>query len=534
MSALAAVKKLFYAKPQYFMKGLQQMDQHNMHGLSERQKLATTTQPNRYQAQVSAGKKPVRERIALLIDANSFQEVDQLASSRFSDVKNYTDGVVTGFGTINGRRVALYAQDFTIKGGSLGKKHAEKICKIMDMAAKIGCPIIGLIDSGGARIDEGVHALSGYGSIFMRNVRYSGIVPQISVILGPCAGGAAYSPALTDFILMTKGISQLFITGPQVIEQVTNQQVTKEELGGWLIHSSKSGLAHLALNSEQETFYKLKQLLSYLPQNYLEDPISIQEEIVSDDFTHLANILPESSNQTYDMHHIIYGIIDQNSYYELQPEFAKNIITAFARIQGKVVGIVANQPMVMAGTIDINASTKAARFIQTCNNFNIPIVSLVDVPGYLPGLEQEHQGIIRHGAKLLFAYAQATVPKITIIIRKAFGGAYIVMGSKELGADFNFAWPSAQIAVLGARSAVVILYAKQLATLQETDRLVKQMELEKEYETQFLNPYEAAQHGYIDAIIDPNKTRDHIAQALSITSNKVEQLPSKKNGNCPL
>jgi acetyl-CoA carboxylase carboxyltransferase component len=510
------------------------MDQHKQLAWNERQKLATTMQPNRYEAQRAAGKKTVRERIALLVDADSFEEIDQLVTAQLSHTKNYTDGVVTGFGTINGRQVALYAQDFTIRGGSLGKKHADKICKVMDMAAKIGCPIIGLIDSGGARIEEGIHALSGYGSIFMRNVRYSGVVPQISIILGPCAGGAAYSPALTDFIIMTKEISQLFITGPQVIEQVTNQRVTKEELGGWEVHSTKSGLAHLATSSEQETFYKLKQLLSYLPQNYLEEPPQIQAEIANEDFASLSSILPESYNQTYDMRHIISGIIDQNSYYELQPDFATNIITAFARIQGKVVGIVANQPMIMAGTIDINASTKAARFIQTCNSFNIPIVSLVDVPGYLPGIEQEQQGIIRHGAKLLFAYAQATVPKITVIVRKAFGGAYIVMGSKELGADFNYAWPNAQIAVLGARSAVTILHAKQLALMQDHDRLLKQIELEKEYETTFLNPYAAAEHGYIDAIIDPNKTRDHISRALAITSEKVEQLPRKRNGNCPL
>ena len=495
---------------------------------------ASTMAPKRYEAQHAAGKKTVRERIAMLIDAHSFEEIDQLVSSLSLVPKQYTDGVVTGFGTINGRRVALYAQDFTIKGGSLGKKHAEKICKVMDMAAKIGCPIIGLIDSGGARIDEGIHALSGYGSIFMRNIRYSGVVPQISIILGPCAGGAAYSPALTDFIIMTKEISQLFITGPQVIEQVTNQQATKEELGGWEVHSTKSGLAHLVASSEQEAFYTVKKLLNYLPQNYLESPVKLERGHVHEDFAMLAAQLPESANQTYNMRHIIFGIIDQNSYCELQSEFAANIITAFARISGHTVGIVANQPLVKAGTIDIDASTKAARFIQSCNNFGIPIVSLVDVPGYLPGIEQEHQGIIRHGAKLLFAYAQATVPKITVIIRKAFGGAYIVMGSKELGADFNFAWPTAQIAVLGARAAITIMHSKQLALLQNHDRLVKQLELEQAYEEKFLNPYIAAEHGYIDAIIDPNKTREHITRALEITSEKVEYLPRKKQGNCPL
>ena len=494
-----------------------------------------TDNPKRYTAQLAAGKKTVRERIALLIDTHSFEEIDELVTS--SDIisqKHYTDGVITGFGTINGRRVALYAQDFMIKGGSLGKKHAEKICKIMDMAAKIGCPIIGLIDSGGARIDEGIHALSGYGKIFMRNVRYSGVVPQISLILGPCAGGAAYSPALTDFIIMTKDISQLFITGPQVIEQVTNQQVTKEELGGWQVHSTKSGLAHLVVNTEQEAFYKLKNLLNYLPQNYLESPEKTQARNPDDDFSVLANHLPANFNQTYDMHTMILGIVDENSVLEFQEHYATNIITAFARISGSVVGIVANQPQVKAGTIDIDASTKAARFIQMCNNFNIPLISLVDVPGYLPGIEQEHNGIIRHGAKLLFAYAQATIPKITIIIRKAFGGAYIVMGSKELGADFNYAWPSAQIAVLGPKAAVAIIHTKQLAALQKQERDEKQLELEQAYEEKFLNPYIAAENGYIDAIINPNKTREHIIRALEITSQKVEHLPRKKQSNSPL
>ncbi|MBM3886835.1 acyl-CoA carboxylase subunit beta [Candidatus Dependentiae bacterium] len=495
---------------------------------------AATMSPKRYNAQHAAGKKTVRERLAMLLDAHSFEEIDQFVTPLSNDLKLYTDGVITGFGTIHGRRVAIYAQDFTIKGGSLGKKHAEKICKVMDMAAKIGCPIIGLIDSGGARIDEGIHALSGYGSIFMRNIRYSGVVPQISVILGPCAGGAAYSPALTDFIIMTKDISQLFITGPQVIEQVTNQVITKEELGGWEVHSSKSGLAHLIANSEQEAFYTLKKLLTYLPQNYLETTRRIDKIDVQEDFALLAAQLPDNPNQTYDMRNIIFGVIDQNSYCELQPNFAMNIITAFARIDGHAVGIVANQPLIKAGTIDIDASTKAARFIQTCNNFGLPIVSLVDVPGYLPGIEQEHNGIIRHGAKLLYAYAQATVPKITIIIRKAFGGAYIVMGSKELGADFNYAWPTAQIAVLGARAAVTIMQAKYLTTLQSSDRITKQLELEQAYEATFLNPYMAAEHGYIDGIIDPNKTRDHIIKALEITAEKVEHLPRKKQGNCPL
>lgn len=510
------------------------MNQQVQQNKLQQQAQAEELSQKKSEALQAAGKKTVRERIAMLVDAHSFEEIGAMVTSQMLLPKQPTDGVVTGFGLVNGRQVALYTQDFTIKGGSLGKQHAEKICKVMDMAAKIGCPIIGLIDSGGARIDEGIHALSGYGSIFMRNVRYSGVVPQISMILGPCAGGAAYSPALTDFIIMTKEISQLFITGPQVIEQVTNQKVTKNELGGWEVHSAKSGVAHLAANSELESFHKLKQLLSYLPQNYLSSLPSTPPAGPIEEFVSLANILPSHASQAYDMRHIIFGIVDQNSFFEIQPMFASNIITAFARVKGNPIGIVANQPMIKAGTIDIDASDKAARFIQVCNNFGIPIVSLVDVPGYLPGIEQEHQGIIRHGAKLLYAYAQATVPKITVIIRKAFGGAFIVMGSKELGADFNFAWPTAQIAVLGPRSAVTVLHAKHLATLQDHDRITKQLELEKSYEAMFLNPYIAAEHGYIDTIIDPNKTRDHIIKALEITSEKVETLPKRKQGNCPL
>lgn len=478
-------------------------------------------------------RKSVYDRLAMLLDENSFEETGHAVTSFLPNQKLITDGVITGFGKINGRQVAIYAQDFSVKGGSLGKRHAEKICKIMDLAAKIGCPIIGLIDSGGARIDEGIHALSGYGEIFSRNVKYSGVVPQISVILGPCAGGAAYSPALSDFIIMAKGSSQLFITGPQVIEQVTNQKVTKEELGGWEVHGSKSGLCHLVANSEQEAFYQLKQLLSYLPQNYLSEPPVLEGDSPLEDFMLVANALPENINQAYDMHQVLFGLVDQYSYYELQEYYATNIITAFARIKGIVVGIIANQPLVKAGTIDIDASTKAARFIQVCDSFGIPILSLVDVPGYLPGIEQEHGGIIKHGAKLLYAYARATVPKITVIIRKAFGGAYIVMGSKELGADFNFSWPKAQIAVLGARSAITILHAKLLATMQEHDQIIKRLELEKAYETTYLNPNIAAEHGYIDAIIEPNKTREHIINALEITRDKVDFSPRKKLGNNP-
>jgi len=486
---------------------------------------------NRLDKQHEAGKKTARERLELLLDADSFQEIDRLATSHFLVHQEYTDGVITGFGTINGRKIAIYAQDFTIKGGSLGARHAEKICKVMDLAAKVGCPVIGLLDSGGARIDEGIHALSGYSKIFMRNSRYSGVIPQISVILGPCAGGAVYSPALTDLIFMIEGISQMFITGPQVIQQVLHEKVSKEELGGARVHSTISGVAHVVERSEEACFEKLKQLISYLPNNYCEATPSYES---SDNNTDVQSLVPSNSSQGYDIKHIINGLVDAASFFELQSTFAANIVTGFARMEGNVIGIVANQPLVKAGTIDIDASCKAARFIRLCDSFGIPLISLVDVPGYLPGIEQEHNGIIRHGAKLLYAYATATVPKITVVLRKAFGGAYIVMGSKELGTDFNFAWPQAQIAVLGAKGAVTILHGKKLSECEESDRIVMQQALEAEYEATFLHPFIAAEYGYIDAIIEPNDTRKQIVSALEICRNKVEQLPKKKHGNMPL
>jgi propionyl-CoA carboxylase beta chain len=482
--------------------------------------------------QTAAGKKTARERLDSLLDLESFQEIDQLATSSLLPSKEYTDGVVTGFGTIDGRRVAIFSQDFTIKGGSLGKRHAEKICKIMDLAVKIGCPIIGILDSGGARIDEGIHALAGYGQIFMRNARYSGVVPQISLILGPCAGGAVYSPALTDFIFMTENISQMFITGPQVIQQVLHQTITKEELGGTGVHATQSGVAHVVTSTENDCFAKVKQLLSYLPNNYLSksnhsQPISPRQHAIE-------SLVPININQAYDMKQVIDALFDANSFFELQPNFATNIIIGFSRLNGQTVGIVANQPSSKAGTIDIDASCKAARFISMCDNFGIPIISLVDVPGFLPGIDQEHDGIIRHGAKLLYAYAHATVPKITLILRKAYGGAYIVMGSKGLGADFNFAWPQAQIAVLGAQAAVSILHGKMLQTLPEEERYTKQQKLEADYTQEILNPFTAAEYGYIDAIIEPAQTREHLIKALAFTHNKVEHLPKKKSGNIPL
>lgn len=483
--------------------------------------------------QIKAGKNSARVRLGLLLDPESFEEIDQLATSPFWDHKEYTDGVITGFGKINGQKVAVYAQDFTIKGGSLGKRHAEKICKIMDMAAKIGCPIIGIIDSGGARIDEGIHALAGYGSIFMRNSRYSGVVPQISLVLGPCAGGATYSPSLTDFVFTTHAISYLFITGPQVIEQVLHQKITKEDLGGAQVHAEKSGVAHVITQSEEECFAKVKQLLAYLPGNYL---TALQREaLCTDEMNYeVAHLVPDFFNQGYDIKLVIDALVDHKSFFEIQENFAQNIVIGFASMGGIKVGVVANQPLVKAGAIDIDASCKAARFIRFCDSFGIPIISLVDVPGFLPGVEQEHNGIIRHGAKLLYAYATATVAKITVVLRKAFGGAYIVMGSKELGADFNYAWPNAHIAVLGAKGAVAILHGKKIANVPVEEQEALSNNLEQCYEKEFLNPFIAAEYGYIDAIIEPNQTRKHIIKALEISADKVERLPNRKHGNIPL
>lgn len=482
--------------------------------------------------QHALGKNTARTRLDQLLDQNSFTEIDRLATSAILTAKAYTDGVIAGFGTIDGRRVAVYAQDFTIKGGSLGKRHAEKICKVMDMAVKIGCPIIGIIDSGGARIDEGIHALAGYGQIFKRNSKYSGVVPQISIILGPCAGGAVYSPALTDFIFMTEQISQMFITGPQVIAEAVHQIITKEDLGGAHVHASVSGVAHVTAPSEDDCFAKVKALLEYLPSSYLDETKVVP--FVNHLIGQASPAVPENPNQSYNIKDVINALIDADTFFEIQASFAANIVIGFARIDGMVVGIVANQPLVKAGTIDIDASCKAARFIRCCDSFGIPIVTLVDTPGYLPGVEQEHNGIIKHGAKLLYAYAAATVAKITVVLRKAFGGAYIVMGSKEMGADFNFAWPTAQMAVLGAKAAVSIMHGKKLAAIDPEQRAGVQQDLESAYATEFLNPFIAAEHGYIDAIIAPEATRELIIQSLHITKDKVEKGPDRKHGNMPL
>ncbi len=484
--------------------------------------------------QHARGKKTARERIDLLLDADSFDEIDQLAISPHAGANAPAgDGVVCGFGTINGRTVALYAQDFTILGGSLGTMHAKKIGKVMDMAVKIGCPIIGIIDSGGARIQEGIHALAGYGDIFMRNVRYSGIVPQISIILGPCAGGAVYSPALTDAIFMVENISQMFVTGPQVIKEVLHQDISKEALGGAEPHSTRSGVVTHVSMSEDECMHAVTQFLSYLPDNYKSLPPHIRSSAPTD--IDWNTLIPTNMNQAYDAKQVINSIVDDQSFFELQNSFAPNIVIGFARIEGIVVGIVANQTLEKAGTLDIDASCKAARFINLCDNFGIAIVTLVDVPGFLPGVDQEHNGIIRHGAKLLYAYANATVPKITLIMRKAFGGAYIVMGSKHLGADINFAYPMAQIAVLGADAAVSIIHGSKLAKITDAeDRFAAKKSLIASYATEYLNPTIAVEHGYIDAIIAPEETRMRLARALKLTQEKVEKLPPRKQGNIPL
>ena len=486
------------------------------------------------------GKMTARERLALLLDEGSFVEFDELARHRSTSFgldreRPYGDGVVTGYGTIDGRHVAVFAQDFTVFGGSLGEVFGEKIVKVMDHALKTGCPIIGINDSGGARIQEGVVALGLYAEIFKRNVHASGVIPQISLIMGPCAGGAVYSPALTDFILMVQETSHMFITGPDVIKAVTGEEVTFEELGGAHTHGTKSGVAHYEAADEVDCLEFAKALLSYLPSNNMEDPPVYDTEVtleITDADRELDTLIPDSANQPYDMHTVIRHVLDDGDFLELQAGYAPNIIIGFGRVEGHSVGVVANQPMHFAGTLDIAASEKAARFVRTCDAFNIPVLTFVDVPGFLPGTDQEWNGIIRRGAKLLYAYAEATVPLVTVITRKAYGGAYDVMGSKHLGADINLAWPTAQIAVMGAQGAVNILYRRELA--QAEDPEAARARFITEYEDTFANPYIAADRGYVDAVIRPSHTRVHIIRALRALRNKRKSLPPKKHGNIPL
>ena len=491
----------------------------------------------RIDKQHKAGKMTARERINTLLDPDSFVELDAMVKHRSNNFglekkRPDGDGVVTGHGTINGRTVYLFAQDFTVFGGALGEAHAQKICKVMDLAAKTGCPMIGLNDSGGARIQEGVVSLGGYAEIFYRNVSSSGVIPQFSLILGPCAGGAVYSPAMTDFTLMVKDTSHMFITGPDVIKTVTHEEVTFEELGGAITHNSVSGVAHLACESEEDMFESLRELISYVPQNNMESlPILPYTKEESDGISELDEIIPDNSTVPYDMLSLINLICDEDLF-EVQPHWAKNIITGFGRLRGHPIGVVANQPSVLAGCLDIDASSKAARFVRFCDAFNIPLVTFVDVPGFLPGTEQEHGGIIRHGAKLLYAFSEASVPKLTVITRKAYGGAYDVMASKHIRADLNLAWPTAEIAVMGADGAVNIIFRKDIG---EADDPVKaHKELSDNYIEKFASPYVAAEMGYIDRVIFPRETRKELILGLERYGNKRENRPKRKHGNIPL
>ena len=484
------------------------------------------------------GKYTARERLVKILDDGSFEEFDIFVTHRCTDFdmeksRPMTDGVITGYGTINGRLVYVYSQDFTLFGGSLSKAYAEKIVKIMDMAAKVGAPVIGLNDSGGARIQEGVDALAGYADIFLKNVLYSGVVPQISLILGPCAGGAVYSPAITDFTMMVDRTSYMFLTGPKVVKQVTHEDVTVEQLGGASIHGVKSGVAHFVYPNEDTAFEALKKLISFLPQSNKERPPEVENSDPPGRIDESLNyIVPENPNKPYDMKDIITTIVDNHDFFEVQPDYAQNIIIGFARLNGQSIGVVANQPKVMAGVLDNNASMKAARFVRFCDAFNIPLVTFEDVPGFMPGTAQEYNGIIKNGAKLLFAFAEATVPKITVVIRKAYGGAYCVMSSKHIRGDVNFAWPTAEIAVMGPDGAVEIIYGNEIKEAE--DKEAKSEELKEHYRDLFANPYNAAQKGYIDDVIIPANTRLRIGKALEMLASKEEELPMKKHGNIPL
>jgi acetyl-CoA carboxylase carboxyltransferase component len=492
----------------------------------------------RIDAQHKRGKLTARERIDLLLDKGSFREMDAFVMHRTHDFgldkqRFPSDSVVTGWGTIDGRLVYVFSQDFTVFGGSLGEVHAEKVIKTMEMAMKNGAPVIGLNDSGGARIQEGVVSLGGYADIFLRNTLASGVIPQISAIMGPCAGGAVYSPALTDFIFMVRNSSYMFVTGPDVVKAVTHEAVTQEELGGASVHSEKSGVCHVAADSEADTLYLIRKLLGYLPQNNMEDPPFIQngdDPLRADE--DLDNFIPEEPNKPYDVKEIILKVVDNGQFFEIHENYAGNIVVGFARLGGHSIGVVANQPAVLAGVLDIDASEKAARFIRFCDSFNIPLITFEDVPGFLPGTVQEHGGIIRAGAKLLYAYCEATVPKLTVITRKAYGGAYCVMSSKHIRGDFNVAWPTAEIAVMGPDGAVNIIFRKELQ--EATDPVARKAELVTEYREKFANPYVAAERGYIDAVIEPRKTRARLINALEMLQNKRDSNPAKKHGNIPL
>ena len=490
----------------------------------------------RLQKQHDKGKLTARERIDILLDKNSFVEMDMFVSHRCNDFemenqKFLTDGVVTGYGTIDDRKVMVFSQDFTIFGGSLSETFAQKICKVMDTALKLGIPIIGLNDSGGARIQEGVVSLAGYADIFLKNTLASGVIPQISAILGPCAGGAVYSPAITDFIFMAKSTSHMFVTGPNVVKTVTHEDVTMEDLGGAKTHAEKSGVSHFTFENEVEVLQNIRKLISYIPSNNMDD-VPMHREFSDPKPVDLNAIIPENPNKPYDIHKVIEGVVDSDSFFEVHAEYAQNIIVGFSRIGGHSVGIVANQPAHLAGVLDIDSSLKAARFVRFCDAFNIPLITFEDVPGFLPGTDQEWRGIIKHGAKLLYAFAEATVPKLTIITRKAYGGAYDVMSSKHIGGDINLAWPTAEIAVMGPKGAVEIVWKKEIEKSNNPEEKIN--ELQDKYREKFANPYVAAERGYIDDVIHPHETRERLISGLELLSTKVSANPKKKHGNIPL
>jgi acetyl-CoA carboxylase carboxyltransferase component len=487
------------------------------------------------QRQHDRGKMLARERVEYLLDPESFHELDLLARTRLAEATDrpYTDGVITGWGTVDGRKVFVFSQDFTIFGGALGEVFAEKVHKLMDMALKVGAPLIGLNDGAGARIQEGVVSLDSYGGIFYRNVQSSGVIPQISVIMGPCAGGAVYSPAMTDFVFMVDGTSYMFITGPDVVKTVTGEEVTQQELGGAVTHASKSGVCQFISADDKSCLDDVRYLLSFLPPNNLEEPPAFA---ATDDperrCPELIDLIPSSPNLPYDMHKVIASVVDDGDYFEYAARWAPNIVCAFARLDGRPVGVVGNQPMHLAGVLDIESSEKAARFVRTCDAFNVPLLTFVDVPGFLPGVDQEHGGIIRHGAKLLYAYCESTVPRIQVVVRKAYGGAYVVMNSKSIGADLAFAWPSAELAVMGPQGAVEIVYRRELQTAADPD--ARKAELVDEYTERFANPYGAAERGYVDDVIDPADTRAKVIAGFELLRSKREELPRRKHGNSPL
>ncbi len=492
---------------------------------------------DKIQKQHEKGKLTARERITVLLDKGSFEEIGMFKEHRCADfgmdkLQYPGDGVITGYGTIHGRLVYVYAQDFTVFGGALSETHAEKICRIMDLAMESGVPVIGLNDSGGARIQEGVNSLGGYADIFYRNTRASGVIPQISAIMGPCAGGAVYSPAITDFIFMVNHTSYMFVTGPNVVKTVTNEEVSSEELGGAYTHATKSGVTHLVAENDLDCLIKIKKLLAYLPQNCMEKPPVLPYEIQEEYRDKLDHIVPENPMHPYDIKEVITEIADEDSFFEIHQEYAENIVVGFARIAGKSIGIVANQPFALAGVLDVESSRKGARFVRFCDSFNIPLLVLVDVPGFLPGTDQEWHGIITNGAKLLYAFCEATVPRITVITRKAYGGAYDVMNSKHIGADYNFAWPSAEIAVMGAQGASEIIFKNEIAKAENPSEKLKEKELE--YQEKFANPYRAASRGFIDEVIEPRETRRKLIKAFAVLEFKKVTTPIKKHGNIPL